>query len=88
MIKKLIMFPYNPQAISDLKNLNETVNVTEKERQLIQIIRKNKHISSQKMSKSLGVARSTITRMLKSLKDKGIVKRIGEDKNGYWEVKA
>ena len=34
----------------------------------------------------IGVDRSTITRNIAVLKDKGAIRRVGEDKNGYWEV--
>ena len=34
----------------------------------------------------VGVDRSTITRNIAVLKEKGAIRRIGEDKNGYWEV--
>ena len=34
----------------------------------------------------VGVDRQTITRNIAVLKEKGVVRRVGEDKNGYWEV--
>ncbi|MCR4958712.1 MAG: hypothetical protein K6B13_08965 [Prevotella sp.] len=34
----------------------------------------------------VGVDRSTITRNIAVLKDKGVIRRVSEDKNGYWEV--
>ena len=34
----------------------------------------------------VGVDRSTITRNIKKLKEKGIIRRFGGDNNGYWEV--
>ena len=38
------------------------------------------------MSKKLGFARSTISSNLQKLKEKGIIERIGSDRNGYWEI--
>ena len=34
----------------------------------------------------IGVDRSTITRNIKVLKEKGVIRRVGEDKDGHWEV--
>ena len=34
----------------------------------------------------IGVDRSTITRNIRVLKEKGVIRRIGEDKDGHWEV--
>ena len=37
---------------------------------------------------STGFSRPTVTRMIKALKDKGLIERIGANKNGYWGVKG
>ena len=34
-----------------------------------------------------GFSRPTVTRTIKALKDKGLIERIGANKNGYWVVK-
>lgn len=38
------------------------------------------------MSEELGFARSTISLNLQKMKEKGIIKRIGSDRNGYWKI--
>jgi len=38
------------------------------------------------MSKKLKYGRETIKRDLKKLKELKIIKRVGSDKTGYWEV--
>ena len=43
-------------------------------------------ITTQEMADSIGIIRRTIAKHIRSLQDKGIIKRIGPDKGGYWEV--
>jgi ATP-dependent DNA helicase RecG len=38
------------------------------------------------MAKSLGISTTAIDKNLTTLKQKGVLKRIGPDKGGYWEV--
>jgi len=49
-------------------------------------MRSNKYITINRMSTILMVKRLTIIRDLKKLKELNIVKRVGSDKTGYWEV--
>ena len=46
----------------------------------------NNHVTYDDLKTILGVDRSTITRNIAVLKEKGVIRRVGEDKNGYWEV--
>ena len=38
------------------------------------------------VAKELSLARETVNRNMKKLQKEGIIKRIGADKNGHWEV--
>ena len=38
------------------------------------------------MIRQTGLSSRTIDRIIKSLKEKELLKRIGSNKNGYWEV--
>ena len=64
-----------------------TVNLSEREQKIIELIRSNPNYNASDIAKELGVTRQTINNQMKMLKEKGIVVRIGADKNGHWEVK-
>lgn len=49
-------------------------------------IRTNPHVTRSDMIEMLDVSARTIDRAIKSLKEKGIIERVGADKNGYWEI--
>jgi len=67
---------------------NVTENVTEKKRsqEVVDLMGKNKLISIDKIAEKLAVSRRTILRDIEQLKEKGLIKRIGPDKGGYWEI--
>ena len=46
----------------------------------------NKTISIPELSTAIGISTTAIEKHIKGLKDKGIIKRIGSAKGGYWEV--
>ena len=39
------------------------------------------------LSNQLNITRMTLHRELEKLKEKGILKRIGPDKGGHWEIR-
>lgn len=50
------------------------------------LIKQDNTITSTEISDRLRIGLSTAKRRLKELKEKGIVKREGSDKTGYWKV--
>ena len=42
--------------------------------------------SNTEIAKELSLARETVNRNMKKLQEQGIIKRVGADKNGHWEV--
>ena len=64
-----------------------TFDTTQKSTQrILDLIRENPYVTTQEMADSIGIIRRTIAKHIKSLQDKGIIKRIGPDKGGHWEV--
>lgn len=64
-----------------------TFDTTQKSTQIIlDLIRENPYVTTQEMADSIGIIRRTIAKHIRSLQDKGIIKRIGPDKGGHWEV--
>ena len=63
-----------------------TVNLTEVQQNIVNAIKQNQFVSQTEIAKELSLARETINRNMKKLQEKGIIKRIGADKNGHWEV--
>lgn len=62
------------------------VNITERQRQIISYITANPKISLVELSEKISISRRTIAAEVTILKEKGIIRRLGSDKNGCWEV--
>jgi predicted HTH transcriptional regulator len=69
---------------SPLKLVNVPVNVTQKK--ILNILNKDKEITATKLADLLKITEKTVKRTVKILKEKGMIERIGADKNGYWIV--
>jgi ATP-dependent DNA helicase RecG len=54
---------------------------------IIELIKQDKYITTQKMADVLGIDRRNVARNIKKLQEQGVLERIGATKNGYWEVK-
>lgn len=62
--------------------VNDTVNL------ILKLMKENPLISYDEIARKLGKSRATISRKIAELKERGIIKRIGADKNGKWQVLA
>ena len=49
-------------------------------------IKANPRISKRELSDKVGISTTAIDKNINKLKDKGLLKRIGPDKGGHWEV--
>ncbi len=52
----------------------------------IKVLLKDNRATYEDLAKIIGVDRTTIRRNIAVLKEIGAIRRVGEDKNGYWEV--
>ncbi|MDE7309559.1 MAG: winged helix-turn-helix transcriptional regulator [Lachnospiraceae bacterium] len=63
-----------------------TIKVTDKEKKVLDLIREDPGYSMDEIAKKLSISRKTVAARIKSLKEKGILKRIGATKNGHWQI--
>ena len=54
--------------------------------QIIKEIRNNPNITLSEIAEKIGVSRRWIATNIKHLQDTGVVKRIGPNKGGHWEI--
>ena len=53
---------------------------------ILPILQSNKFVTYEEIAKQLDIERTTVWRNLNSLKKKNVIKRVGGDKKGHWEV--
>ena len=64
-----------------------TDNVTDDRlKQVLELIKKQKSISTAKIGKILNVSKRTVLRDIEKLKATNRIKRIGDERTGYWEL--
>ena len=65
---------------------NASVKLNNTQLAIIKVLLKDNRATYEDLAKIIGVDRTTIRRNIAVLKEKGVIRRVGEDKNGYWEV--
>lgn len=63
-----------------------TAKVTVNQNKIIEAIKENPFITQEELANIVGISRKNIVANMKKLQDNGLIKRIGADKNGHWQV--
>lgn len=85
------IFEYKLSINDDTLNLgndtlNDTLNLSEKERSVLAVIAENDHALITEIMAKTGFSRPTVTRAISTLKEKQILHRAGAKKNGCWVI--
>lgn len=63
-----------------------TAKVTVNQKKIMQAIKKNPHITQEELSEKVGIAVKNIKENMKKMQEQNLIRRVGADKNGHWEV--
>ena len=72
--------------MNDLKNDLEKLSPNQQKN--IQLVASNPYITQQQLSQQVGISPKNIRLNMSRLKSLGLLRRIGPDKGGHWEVKV
>ena len=72
-----------PNLSPSVKTVEKTTRTVEK---ILKILSNTPSITVREMSEILGLSRRGVEEQIKSLKQKGVIRRVGPDKGGHWEV--
>ena len=53
---------------------------------LLEAIRANPKKTQKKLAEETGLSARTISRVIRKLRETGVIRRVGSDKTGYWEI--
>ena len=62
--------------------------LTNNQKKILALISKNPNMILAELSEKIGISVTSVSNNLKKLTEKGIIKRIGADKNGYWQINS
>ena len=60
--------------------------LSETDERIMALIQSNAHITQKMLSEAIGLTRQYVGRCMDSLQVRNIIRRVGPDKGGYWEV--
>ena len=61
-------------------------SLSENEIKILGLIRLDRHMSAKRLAEEIGASPRQIERILAGLKERSIIRRVGANRNGYWEV--
>ena len=82
-----VLTSHKDERVNEKVNVNSFEDISETQRKILDILRKNPSITQNAMSKLIGISLVHINKNMKILKEKGYITRIGSDKRGTWIVK-
>lgn len=71
------------QKWTEVDRNGQIENLDEK---ILELMKRDPYITQAKMSQQLSVGRTSITNHIRVMKENGWIKRIGSDRNGYWQT--
>lgn len=91
----MVMFKAAPGRVIDTVSskgtvrgtVEDTVTVTESEQAILNLLTENPAYTYEDLMKRMHLGRKAIASRIKSLKNKGMIKRVGSDQSGHWQVK-
>ena len=66
--------------------VGDKFTLTNSQARILSEIRNNPNITKPELAKLACVSKTTVDNAIATLKEKNIIKRIGANKNGYWQV--
>ena len=71
---------------SGLKSTERLSRAEIKIRIVVEVLKENPSCTYETLSKMFNISRASVANYLRSLSEAGVVRRVGSDKDGHWEV--
>ena len=81
-----IEITYQPIPDNLEKDLQNRFGLTDNQLKILEAVRQDRSVTQQRLSELIGITSKNIRLNMKKLKEKGLLKRIGPDKGGYWQI--
>lgn len=84
-----VIIPFDKTGFGQDGTINGTVNddmLSNSEKLIMNVISLNSNLTRKEMCEQTNLSLRTVARTLDSLKDKGLIYRVGSDKKGHWEI--
>lgn len=82
---KMRGFEHSPEVGVNV-GVKDGVKLNKTQKKLLELVLREKNIKREELVEKIGISISAIDKNIVKLKEKGLLKRIGSDKKGYWKV--
>ena len=65
---------------------SSSIQLNESQKKIIDLIDSNSKVTQEQIANKIQISKRAVQKNIKELVDKGIVKRFGSSRNGYWEI--
>jgi len=79
---------YVPEKVGEKVTVKVPEKVTVNQRKIIDEISNDNRVTAKQLAEKVGISERKIKENIKKLKQAGILKRIGPDKGGLWEIRG
>lgn len=86
MLKCILQTISEQRKVTDNVGINVGVNVGINEQRVLDALRADATLSAVKIGQLLGITTRQAERLLASLREKNLIRRVGANKNGHWEI--
>ena len=73
-------------GVTDKVTDKVTVNLTDREQELLILLAEDPGYTMPQLAERMQISRKTVAVKIKSLKEKGLIERVGSDRSGYWRL--
>ena len=80
------MITTEKSSIGSEKIASGSEKSSEKNQAIIAAIKQNPKVTAAEIAMKIGVSSRAVEKRIKTLRESGVIRRIGGDKGGYWEV--
>ncbi len=82
----IVTIPLNKKLLDNIKDENIFVDLSEAENKILSLIKNNNEYKTSDLIRLTNYSESYINKILRLLKEKEYIKRVGANKNGHWNV--
>ncbi len=82
----IVTIPLNKKLLDNIKDENIFVDLSEAENKILSLIKNNNEYKTSDLIRLTNYSESYINKILRLLKEKEYIKRVGANKNGHWDV--
>lgn len=82
----IVTIPLNKELLENVENAKVSLELNDAELKILELIRNNSTYKTTDFIRLTEYSEAYINKIIHSLKDKEYIKRVGSNKNGYWDI--